>query len=178
MQAADAPEVTLVGLQDRAETKRGATRLTVAVCKAPFKAAVTVAVWLVVKTPAVAMKEAELAPADTFTDAGTVSSGLLSESVTVAPEEAGWLKLTVQEVKAPEATVAGLQLSDVKVGSPPIVIVPPVAVVGIALAEAEAPSALVTPMVVPDEVGDNVTVSNATTPFWIRFPFSPVIRQR
>ena len=53
----------------------GATRLKVAVCKVPFKVAVTVAVWLVVKTPAVAMKEAELAPADTVTNAGTVSRG-------------------------------------------------------------------------------------------------------
>ena len=97
----------------------------------------------------------------------------------MTPEEAAWLpKLTVQEVKAPEATVAGLQLSDVRVSGTPVEMVPPVAVVGIALAEAEAPSALVTPMVVPDEVGDNVTVRTATTPFWIRFPFIPVTRHR
>ena len=81
-------------------------------------------------------------------------------------------------MKAPEATVAGLQLSDVRVSGTPVEMVPPVAVVGIALAEAEAPSALVTPMVVPDEVGDNVTVSAATTPFWIRFPLIPVTRHR
>ena len=173
---ADVPELTLAGLQAREESSVGATRLKVAVCKVPFKVAVMVALWLVVRVPTVAMKVAELAPADTVADGGTVSRALLSDSVTVAPEEAAWFKLTVQEVKAPEATVAGLQLNEVKLIGTPVVMVPPVAVVWIALADAEAPSVLVTLMLVPDEEADNVTLRTATTPFWITFPFSPVRR--
>jgi hypothetical protein len=124
----EAPELTLVGLQV-AETSSGATKLKVVVCKVPFKVAVTVALWFVVRVPAVAMKVAEEAPARTFADAGIVSRALLSDSVTVAPEDAAWFKLTVQVEDAPEATVPGLQLKDVKLSGATVVIVPPVAVV-------------------------------------------------
>ena len=92
----------------------------------------------------------------------------------MVPEEAAWFKLTVQVVEAPDATVPGLQLKDVKVGGATVVIVPPVAVVGIALPAAEVLSALVTPTVAPEAAGDKVTVTTATTPFAIRFAFSPL----
>ena len=125
------PELTLVGLQAKAETSVGATRLKVAVCKTPFKVAAMVAFWFAVRVPTEAMNVAELAPADTVTDAGTVSRALLSDRETVVPEGADWFKLTVQEVKAPEATVLGLQLNDVRLSGTPVVTVmaPPVAVV-------------------------------------------------
>ena len=131
VQVVDAPESTLVGLQARAGTSVGATRLKVAVCKVPFKVAVIVAFWFVVRVPTEAMNVAELAPTDTVTDAGTVSRALLSDSKTVVAEGADWFKLTVQEVKAPEATVLGLQLNDVRPSGAPVVMVtvPPVAVV-------------------------------------------------
>jgi hypothetical protein len=129
VQVVDAPEFTLVGLQARAETSMGATRLKVVLWEARFRVAVMVAAWVVVSVPAVAMKLAELAPAGTATDAGIVSRALLSDSVTVVPEEADWFKLTVQVVEAPEATVPGLHLKDVKLSGTPVVIVPPVAVV-------------------------------------------------
>lgn len=127
MQAADAPELTLVGLQASADTRVEAARLTVVVWEEPFKVALTVALWLVVKAPAVAVKVAEVAPAGTVTDAGIVSRALLSDSVTVLPAETASFKLAVQVMEAPEATVPGLQLKDVKL-SGTTVIVPPVAV--------------------------------------------------
>ena len=148
-----------------------------AVCKLPFKVAVTLTLWFVVRVPAVAMKVAELDPADTATDAGMVSRALLSDNVTVVLEETAWFRLAVQEVEAPEATVPGLQLNHVRLsGTPLMLMVPPAPVVGIALPAAEAPSAFVTLMAVPDDAADNVTVRAATTPFWMTFPFSPVRR--
>jgi len=74
------------------------------------------------------MKLAELAPDCTVTDAGIVSKALLSDSVTVVAEEATALKVTVQVVDAPEVTVLGLQLNEVKLIGTTVVIVPPVAV--------------------------------------------------
>jgi len=129
VQVVDAPELTLVGLQASAETRVGATKLTVAVWEEPpLRLEITVADWFVVMVPAVAMKVAELAPADTVTDVGTVSTALLSDTVTATGEETASLKLTVQLVEAPEAKVPGLQLSDATL-SGNAVIVPPVAVV-------------------------------------------------
>lgn len=84
VQVVAAPELTLVGLQATAETSVGATKPKVVVCKAPFKVALTLALWLVVKAPAVAMKLAELAPIGTVTDAGIVSRALLSDNATMA----------------------------------------------------------------------------------------------
>ena len=173
----DAPELMLVGLQARAETSVGATMLKVVLWEALFRVAVMVALWFVVRTPAVAMKVAELAPAGTVTDAGIVSRALLSDSATVAPEEAVWFKLTVQVVEAPEATVTGLQLKNVKLSGTTVVIVPPVAVMASALADWVAPNALAMPIYVAVVLGEIVAVTTATTPFWTIFALSPVNRQ-
>jgi hypothetical protein len=81
----DALELTLVGLQAKAVTSMGATRVKVAVWEAPFSVAVTVADWVVVRVAAEAVKVAEVALAGTVTDAGTVSEVLLSESATTVP---------------------------------------------------------------------------------------------
>src|ERR1022692_3793931 len=78
MHVVDALELTLVGLQAKAVTSMGATRVKVAVWEAPFSVAVTVADWVVVRG-------AEVALAGTVTDAGTVSEVLLSESATTVP---------------------------------------------------------------------------------------------
>ena len=108
----EAPEFTLVGLQLRAETLMGTTRLRVTVWEVPFRVAVTVAVWLVVMVPTVAVKEAEVLLPGTLTEAGTVRAELLSESVTLAPPlGAAWLRVTVQAVEDPEFTLVGLQVS-------------------------------------------------------------------
>ena len=87
VQAVEAPELMLVGLQARAETWVGATRLKVAVWDEPLRVAVTVAVWVVVMVPRLAVKVAEELLAGTATDAGTVNTVLLLESPTVLPPE-------------------------------------------------------------------------------------------
>jgi len=79
------PEFTLVGLQARAVTNMGATRVKVAVWEALPKVAVTLALWLVSSIPAVAVKVAVVAPALTVTEAGMFRRALLSESETVLP---------------------------------------------------------------------------------------------
>ena len=81
----EAPEFTLVGLQARAVTSMGATRVKLAVCEELFKVAVMVALWVVVRVPAVAVKVAEVAAAGTLTDAGTVKAVLLLARATVLP---------------------------------------------------------------------------------------------
>jgi hypothetical protein len=85
VQVEDAPEFTVVGLQAKPVKSMGATRLNVVVCDAPFKVAVIVAFWVVVRVPAVAVKVAVEATAATVTEAGTVSRGLLAERVTTVP---------------------------------------------------------------------------------------------
>jgi hypothetical protein len=94
------------GLQANAETSTGATKFKEAVWAPPFKLAVTVTLWLVVTVPAVAVKEADVAPAVAITETGMVSEALLSESATtVPPVGADWFRLTVQVVEAPELTL-------------------------------------------------------------------------
>jgi hypothetical protein len=87
VQVVEAPELTLVGLQAAMETRVGATRLRVALCELPLRLAVTVAVWVVVIVPRLAVKVAEMLLAGTVTDAGTVNAVLLLESPTVLPPE-------------------------------------------------------------------------------------------
>lgn len=66
--------------------------------------AVTRAVCLEVTVPAVRLKEADVAPGRTFTEAGVVSRVLLSERVTVLPPGgAGPVSVTVQVARPPEA---------------------------------------------------------------------------
>jgi hypothetical protein len=68
----------LLGLHATPETRTGASRLIVVVCELVPSAAVTLALWLLaIEAAAVALKVAVVAPAATFTDAGTVSDGLL-----------------------------------------------------------------------------------------------------
>ena len=87
MQVVEAPELTLVGLQAKLETRVGVIRLRVAFCELPLRLAVTVAVWVVVMVPRLAVNVAEVLLAGTVTDAGTVNAVLLLESPTVLPPE-------------------------------------------------------------------------------------------
>jgi hypothetical protein len=79
------PAAIVPGLHASPETSTGATRLRVTVCEPLFRLAVTVTLWLVVMFPAAAVKEADVEPAATDTEAGTVSRMLLSDSVTPLP---------------------------------------------------------------------------------------------
>jgi hypothetical protein len=136
--------------------------------------AVTVTVSVVITTPAVAVKLAELAPANTVTVAGIVTKASVSDSVTEVLVETAWLKVTLQEAVAPGPTALGLQPSDVKPTGGPVVIVPPDPVVSMALPFAEVLRALVTLTVVEDVATDSVTVRTATTPFSMTFAFRPL----
>ena len=78
-------ELTVEGVHAKAVTSMGATRVRLAVWVELFKVAVTLAFWVVVKVPAVAVKVAEVAEAATVTEAGTVRAELLLDKATVLP---------------------------------------------------------------------------------------------
>lgn len=75
----------LVGLQARAVTMVGATRLMVTFCELLPRVAVTVADWLVASAPVVALNVAVVDAAATVTDAGTVKAVLVFVNVTEMP---------------------------------------------------------------------------------------------
>lgn len=77
-----------------------------------FKVAVIVALWLMANVPAVAVKVAKVCPASTATDAGIVSRAWGSVRWTVTPATVFRLSLTAQLVEAPDASVEGLQPSE------------------------------------------------------------------
>src|ERR1700722_13967002 len=79
----------------------------------PFKVAVTVAFWLLLTVPEVAVKVAVLWPDATVTLAGTVSNPLLLTSETVAALVAALFNVTVQVVEALLPRVEGAQETDV-----------------------------------------------------------------
>ena len=65
---------------------------------------------MVVRVPALAAKVAEVAVAAMVSEAGTVNEELLPETATtVPPAGAGWFRVTVHVVEAPELTLVGLQ---------------------------------------------------------------------
>ena len=80
-----APEFTLLGLQASAVTSMGATRVKLVDWEDAFKVAVTVALWVVVRVLAVAVKVLEVVLAATVAEAGTASNGLLFDSATLLP---------------------------------------------------------------------------------------------
>ena len=79
----------------------------------PFSVAVTVAFWLLLTVPEVAVKVAVLWPVATVTLAGTVSNPLLLASDTVAALVAAWFNVAVQVLDALLDRVEGAQASDV-----------------------------------------------------------------
>jgi hypothetical protein len=91
-----------------------------AVSDAPLKVAVTTAVWVLATAPAVARKVATMEPAATVTDAGSVNTGVLLESVTTTPPEAATLdSVTIHVEVAPELRLVGAQESEVRVTEEP-----------------------------------------------------------
>jgi hypothetical protein len=115
VQVEEAPEVREVGLQERLVGTVLVTRLKEKVTEEPEREAVMMAVLSAVRVAAVAEKAAEVAPAATVTEAGTVSAALLSERVTTAPPMgAGLLRATVQVLEEPEVREEGEQLRPVR----------------------------------------------------------------
>lgn len=83
---------------------------------------------MVVMVPAVAVNVAFVAPAGTVTDAGTVISPLLLESVAaIPPVGAAWLRVTVHVEEPPVVSDEGLQLRLLMPTGRPTVMLPPVA---------------------------------------------------
>ncbi|MGO4883113.1 MAG: hypothetical protein ACLP59_20155 [Bryobacteraceae bacterium] len=85
----DALELTVAGLQVRADRSAGATKFKEALWEAPFRVAVMVADCVVAIAPTVAVNLIEVVFEGTVTDAGTLSARLLLESLTtLAPDGA------------------------------------------------------------------------------------------
>ena len=101
---------------DSVEVGAGGCSVIEDVAEAPFSVAVTTAVPAVVIEPAVTLKEAVEEEAATETEAGVVRLALLSERVTVRADGAAPLSVTVQDALALEASVVGLQTTEVSVG--------------------------------------------------------------
>jgi hypothetical protein len=102
------PEVRAPGAQLKPETLGRDVRLIAALAELPFREAVTIADWLLVITPAVAVKFAAVEAAATVTLAGSVNRTLLDDSETSAPPtEAACERLTVQMELEPELRLLG-----------------------------------------------------------------------
>ena len=104
---------TVVGEQLKLLICAAAARLIVACWLTPLRVAVTVAFWLLLTVPEVAVKVALLWPDATTTLAGTVSNPLLLPSVTVAALVAALFRVTVQVLEALLPSVDGAQATEV-----------------------------------------------------------------
>jgi hypothetical protein len=107
------PPLEPLGETESAEGTCGTFRLSVADWLKPLKPAVTVALWLLLTVPEVAVKVAALCPDATVTLAGTVSNPLLLASETIAALIAALFKVTVQVLDALLPRVEGAQVIDV-----------------------------------------------------------------
>jgi hypothetical protein len=111
---------------------------------------------LAIAAAAVALKVAVVAPAATFTDAGTVSEALLPASVTHDPPVgAAAFKVTVQLAVAPPFRFAGLHVRDEMVGTLTIAFVTAETVSP--LPRASTPTGLVMVIAVVPAVGASVS---------------------
>jgi hypothetical protein len=103
-----APTAIVEGLQERLLSTVSGVTVTGAVMEDPFADAVTLTAVLTVTEAAVAVNEAEVAPAATVTEDGTVRAALLSETATVRPPVgAAPERVTVHAEVPPELIVEG-----------------------------------------------------------------------
>ena len=100
---------TVAGEQLKLLICAAAARLMVDGWLWPLKVAVTMALWLLLTVPEVAVKVALLWPKATTTLAGTVSNPLLLANVTVAALVAALFRVTVQVLDALLPNVEGAQ---------------------------------------------------------------------
>lgn len=103
---------TVAGEQLKLLNCAAAARLMVDGWLWPFKVAVTMALWLPLTVPEVAVKVALPWPDATTTLAGTVSNPLLLETATVVALVAALFKVTVQVLDALLPRVEGAQASE------------------------------------------------------------------
>jgi hypothetical protein len=130
--------------------------------------------------PAVAVKVAVVLPDPTVTVPGTVNAAALSDRETTAPPAGpGVFSETVQADDPFVPKDVGAQLKALRVGRgvATAVTVPPTPFMGSGFPPALAPNVFVTLIVVlatPDAI---VTLTAATTPFWITVVFKPASTQ-
>lgn len=107
------PDVTLAGAHASDDALAPGTTVTVAVVLPP-SVAVNVTVWVAATEPEVAVNVIDVAAAGTVTEAMTGSTlALLDDNETEPPPAgAGWFRVTVHVVAAPDATLAGSHTSE------------------------------------------------------------------
>lgn len=141
----------------------------------PFSEPVITAVELLAPIAACAVKVAEALPAGIVTDAGTVSTGLLSEIATVIAPAAKPDKATVQAEDAPAPMELGLQINELSVGVLPTIVIAAAAeaLIGSAAppvdADASSPSEIGREESADDRDGTTVTVATAPLPTTLLF---------
>ncbi len=171
-----APDPRLAGLHVNPLNTIEAASEIATVCVLPSSAAVTVAVWLPVIVPAVAVKVAAARPEATVTEAGTVNAAVLSDKETTAPPTgAGAANETVHVDDPPVLSDAGTQFSPLRVagGAAAAVTIPATPFMGSEFPMAPAPRVFVTAIIVYATLETIVAVTTATTPFCRRVPFRP-----
>ncbi|MEI9972364.1 MAG: hypothetical protein WDO73_10125 [Ignavibacteriota bacterium] len=128
--------------------------------------AVIVELELPLNTPVVTLNVAEVAPAATAADAGTVNAELVSDSDILAPP-AGALPLsrTVQVELAELPSVDGVQDNELTVGQAPPVTTPPVEEIPTKYPCGSEPRALPTAIDVVERPTAIVRFKTATVPF-------------
>ncbi|MBN9662330.1 MAG: hypothetical protein J0H49_29295 [Acidobacteria bacterium] len=158
---------------------RGFT-VTDAVLEDPFTVAVTVTAVLAVTEAAVAENEAEVEPAATVTDEGTVRAELLSEMATARPPVGAALeRVTVHEDAPPEVTDVGVQVSRLGVGAitgEDTEIAPILTLRGIKLPDEDAARPVICSEGVDEAVEETENVAVATTESLSVFVFMPESR--
>jgi hypothetical protein len=128
--------------------------------------------------PAVAGKVFQVLPAATVTDSGTESKVLLLLKATEAPPEGATCeRVTVQVLAAADPRLVGEQASEETAMGASEVTVPATPAIDSELPPAEAPRVFVTAIGALVAVDAVVTVTTATTPFWIAVEFSPATKQ-
>ena len=109
---ADVPgTLTLAGVQDKPLNVVAAFKVTEAVRVCPFQLAVTVAVWSLLRVPAVAANVPLLDPVLIVMLAGTLNRPRLLDKATVAVLVAALVSVTVQLALCPLPRVPGVQLN-------------------------------------------------------------------
>ncbi len=104
VQVEAALEVRLEGMHCSEERLTGITRERTRGNEVAPRAALMVAIWLVVMAPAVAVKAADEEEAGTVTEPGTVSVALLDDKATAVPPAGAALEsVTLHESPAPDA---------------------------------------------------------------------------
>lgn len=165
MQLLDAFGPRFVGLHTSKDTV-GATRLTFVLAELLLYVAAIVALELLVTVVVVPLKVADVAPAATVTDAGTVSAESLLVNVTLAPPlGAAPLSVTVQVELIELLMLAGLQDRELTVGKAPPVTVPPVDERAMLVPEGDAATPPLIWIAVAVRSGAIVRFTTATVPF-------------